>query len=46
MLSYNQLKEKFFMITRPNVIESEEHILFMAKQLKQKKLFIRNLIYL
>jgi 3-deoxy-D-manno-octulosonic acid (KDO) 8-phosphate synthase len=36
-LSYNQLKEKFFVIAGPNVIESEEHVLFMAKQLKEKK---------
>jgi 2-dehydro-3-deoxyphosphooctonate aldolase (KDO 8-P synthase) len=36
MLSYNHLKEKFFIIAGPNVIESEEHVLFMAKQLKEK----------
>jgi len=36
MLSYNQLKEKFFIIAGPNVIESEAHVLFMANQLKEK----------
>ena len=28
------LKQKFFVIAGPNVIESEEHVLFMAKKLK------------
>jgi len=36
MISYNQLKEKFFIIAGPNVIESEEHVLFMAKTLKER----------
>jgi 2-dehydro-3-deoxyphosphooctonate aldolase (KDO 8-P synthase) len=36
MLSFSDLKSKFFVIAGPNVIESEEHVLFMAKQLKEK----------
>jgi len=31
---YNNMKQKFFIICGPNVIESEEHTLFMANQLK------------
>ncbi|KAI3502140.1 hypothetical protein L1887_30171 [Cichorium endivia] len=33
---YNQLKEAqpFFVLAGPNVIESEQHILHMAKQIK------------
>jgi len=31
---YNRLKNNFFIMAGPNVIESEEHVLFMAKQLK------------
>ena len=31
---YNNLKSKFFIISGPNVIESEEHTLIMAKKLK------------
>lgn len=35
-LLYNQLKaaEPFFLLAGPNVIESEEHIMYMAKQIK------------
>nr|GEW30277.1 2-dehydro-3-deoxyphosphooctonate aldolase 1 [Tanacetum cinerariifolium] len=35
-LLYNQLKEAqpFFVLAGPNVIESEEHIMYMAKQIK------------
>ena len=35
MLTYKNLQEKFFIIAGPNVIESEEHVLFMAKSLKK-----------
>lgn len=35
-LEYNIIKNKFFVIAGPNVIESEEHVLFMAKTLKEK----------
>jgi 2-dehydro-3-deoxyphosphooctonate aldolase (KDO 8-P synthase) len=35
MIDYNLLKSKFFVISGPNVIESEEHTLFMAKSLKK-----------
>jgi 2-dehydro-3-deoxyphosphooctonate aldolase (KDO 8-P synthase) len=35
-MNYQDLKEKFFIISGPNVIESEEHVLFMAKALKEK----------
>ena len=31
---YNKLKHTFFIMAGPNVIESEEHIMFMAQQLK------------
>jgi 2-dehydro-3-deoxyphosphooctonate aldolase (KDO 8-P synthase) len=34
-MNFNKLKEKFFIIAGPNVIESEEHVLFMAKSLKK-----------
>ena len=34
MVTYEDLKNNFFFITGPNVIESEEQIMFMAKQLK------------
>ncbi len=34
MLSFDELQKKFFIIAGPNVIESEEHVLFMAKSLK------------
>lgn len=34
-MNYSKLKEKFFIISGPNVIESEEHVLFMAKSLKK-----------
>lgn len=32
---FKNLQEKFFIIAGPNVIESEEHTLFMAKSLKE-----------
>ena len=32
---FKKLQEKFFIIAGPNVIESEEHTLFMAKSLKE-----------
>ena len=32
---FNNLKEKFFIIAGPNVIESEEHVMEMAKELKK-----------
>ena len=35
MINYDNLKNKFFIIAGPNVIESEEHVLFMAKSLKE-----------
>lgn len=35
-MNYQKLCEKFFIITGPNVIESEEHVMFMAQALKQK----------
>jgi 2-dehydro-3-deoxyphosphooctonate aldolase (KDO 8-P synthase) len=35
MLTFDCLKNKFFIIAGPNVIESEEHVIFMAKSLKQ-----------
>ena len=35
MLNFQDLQEKFFIIAGPNVIESEEHTLFMAKALKE-----------
>ena len=31
---YQRLKNNFFIMAGPNVIESEEHVLFMAKELK------------
>jgi 2-dehydro-3-deoxyphosphooctonate aldolase (KDO 8-P synthase) len=31
---YNQMKQKFFIMCGPNVIESEEHVLFMAEKIK------------
>ena len=31
---YNRLKSKFFIMAGPNVIESEEHVMFMARQLR------------
>jgi 2-dehydro-3-deoxyphosphooctonate aldolase (KDO 8-P synthase) len=34
-MNYEQLKNNFFIIAGPNVIESEEHVLFMAKSLKE-----------
>jgi len=34
MLSFKKLQEKFFIICGPNVIESEEHTMKMAKSLK------------
>lgn len=33
-LNYDDLKTKFFVMIGPNVIESEEHVMFMAKSLK------------
>ncbi len=36
MISFEELKNKFFVIAGPNVIESEEHVLFMAKILKER----------
>lgn len=33
-LNYKKLKDKLFVIAGPNVIESEEHVLYMAKSLK------------
>lgn len=35
MINYQNLKNNFFIIAGPNVIESEEHVLFMAKSLKE-----------
>jgi 2-dehydro-3-deoxyphosphooctonate aldolase (KDO 8-P synthase) len=35
MLTFNDLKSKFFIIAGPNVIESEEHVLYMARSLKE-----------
>tara|TARA_B100000035_G_C21024442_1_gene565538 strand:+ start:59 stop:1615 length:1557 start_codon:yes stop_codon:yes gene_type:complete len=35
MVNYEDLKNNFFMIAGPNVIESREHVLFMAKNLKE-----------
>ena len=35
MLNFNQLKNGFFMMAGPNVIESEEHALKMAKSIKK-----------
>jgi 2-dehydro-3-deoxyphosphooctonate aldolase (KDO 8-P synthase) len=35
MLSFKNLQEKFFIICGPNVIESEEHTMKMAKSLKE-----------
>lgn len=32
---YEEMQKKFFIIAGPNVIESEEHVLFMAKELKK-----------
>ena len=32
---YEQMKEKFFIICGPNVIESEEHTLFMCEKIKE-----------
>jgi len=32
---YNQMKKKFFIICGPNVIESEEHIMFMCEKIKE-----------
>jgi len=32
---YNNIKSKFFIIAGPNVIESEEHVLLMARSLKK-----------
>lgn len=32
---YQQMKQKFFIMCGPNVIESEEHTLFMAEKIKQ-----------
>lgn len=34
-MDYEQLKNNFFMMIGPNVIESEEHCLFMAKEIKK-----------
>lgn len=34
-MDFNKLKQKFFIIAGPNVIESEQHVLFMAKSLKE-----------
>jgi 2-dehydro-3-deoxyphosphooctonate aldolase (KDO 8-P synthase) len=35
MLDFQELKNKFFIMVGPNVIESEEHILLMANKLKE-----------
>ena len=34
-MKYNNMKSKFFIIAGPNVIESEEHVLLMARSLKK-----------
>ena len=34
-IMFERLKTNFFIIAGPNVIESEEHVLFMAKSLKE-----------
>ena len=31
---YNRLKNKFFIMAGPNVIENEEHVMYMARQLR------------
>lgn len=31
---YNRLKNRFFIMAGPNVIESDEHVIFMARQLR------------
>ena len=31
---YEQMQKKFFIMAGPNVIESEEHVLKMARQMK------------
>jgi len=36
MLDYDDLKNNFFIFAGPNVIESEEHVLFMARELKSR----------
>lgn len=35
MLTYKELKNNFFVMAGPNVIESEEHVMYMAKELKK-----------
>ena len=35
MLEFKNLKNRFFVIAGPNVIESEEHCINMAKELKK-----------
>jgi 2-dehydro-3-deoxyphosphooctonate aldolase (KDO 8-P synthase) len=35
MSLYEQMKQKFFIMCGPNVIESEEHTLFMAEKIKE-----------
>jgi 2-dehydro-3-deoxyphosphooctonate aldolase (KDO 8-P synthase) len=35
MVAFSDLQNNFFMMVGPNVIESEEHCLFMAKSIKQ-----------
>ena len=32
---YNEMKNNFFIMVGPNVIESEEHCLMMAKEIKK-----------
>ena len=35
MITYEELKNNFFIMAGPNVIESEEHVFKMAKELKR-----------
>jgi len=35
-MKYSTIKDKFFIMAGPNVIESEEHTMKMAKTLKEK----------
>jgi len=36
MITYEELKNNFFIFAGPNVIESEQHVLFMASELKER----------
>jgi 2-dehydro-3-deoxyphosphooctonate aldolase (KDO 8-P synthase) len=43
---FNEMKNKFFLISGPNVIESEDHILYMAKKIKEITSKFPNIIYI